>query len=413
MNFIKKYPKNLWILAIGMMINITGASFLWPLNTIYMTQQLGQTITTAGMVLMFHAGAGIIGNLLGGTLYDRIGGKWTILLGGLFGTACVFSLAFLNTWPFYVSLMIILGFSNGMVFPAMYAMAGGVWSEGGRKSFNVIYVSQNLGVAIGSALGGLVAQFSFTLVFLVNGLTFLGFIALIWFGVSERLALQPRAEALNDTEAESMDISRRLAKKRFTSLVILSLGFMMSWISYVQWQTSISVYMQDLGFSLASYSLLWTVNGLLILLAQPFSSLITERVLPSVRAQLLTGVVIFVFSLLILSQQQFYTGFIIGMVIMTIGEIFIWPAVPTAAQDLAPAGRSGFYQGVVGSSATAGRMLGPFIGGMLFEVYNPQIMLYGMVLFCGVAFICFSFYDRLSTSKKVTDGFDQVKTPNT
>jgi MFS family permease len=83
------------------------------------------------------------------------------------------------------------------------------------------------------------------------------------------------------------------------------------------------------------------------------------------------------------------------MVIMTIGEIFIWPAVPAAAQDLAPVGRSGFYQGVVGSAATAGRMLGPLAGGILFEMYNPQIMLYGMVLFCGLAFICFAFFDRL------------------
>lgn len=400
MKFIKRYPKSLWVLAIGMMINITGASFLWPLNAIYMTQQLGQTLSTAGMILMFHAGAGIFGNLLGGFLYDRIGGKWTIMLGVFIGMACVFSLAFFQAWPFYVTILIILGFGNGMVFPAMYAMAGGVWPEGGRKSFNVIYVSQNLGVAVGSALGGIVAQVSFTIVFIVNGLTFLIFMAIIWFGISERLALQPRAEVLIDLQTEEQAASRRLARRGFISLLILSLGFMACWVTYVQWQTSISVYMQELGFSLPSYSLLWALNGLLIILVQPFSTFITERVLPSVRSQLLIGVVIFIISLLVLSQQEAYSGFVMGMIIMTIGEIFIWPAVPTAAHELSPKGKSGFYQGVVGSSATAGRMLGPLVGGLLFELYNPQFMLYGMVLFCMVAFLCFSFYDHLLKGRK-------------
>lgn len=54
-------------------INITGASFLWPLNAIIMTQLLGQSLTASGAVLMLNAGAGVLGSLIGGRLYDRIG----------------------------------------------------------------------------------------------------------------------------------------------------------------------------------------------------------------------------------------------------------------------------------------------------------------------------------------------------
>lgn len=35
-------PKSVWWLVIGMALNITGSSFLWPLNTIYMKQELGK-----------------------------------------------------------------------------------------------------------------------------------------------------------------------------------------------------------------------------------------------------------------------------------------------------------------------------------------------------------------------------------
>ena len=33
-------PKSVWWLVIGMALNITGASFLWPLNTIFMKEEL-------------------------------------------------------------------------------------------------------------------------------------------------------------------------------------------------------------------------------------------------------------------------------------------------------------------------------------------------------------------------------------
>mgnify|MGYP007082580661 FL=1 len=38
-------PKSVWWLVIGMALNITGASFLWPLNTIYMKEELHKSLT--------------------------------------------------------------------------------------------------------------------------------------------------------------------------------------------------------------------------------------------------------------------------------------------------------------------------------------------------------------------------------
>ena len=38
----------------------------------------------------------------------------------------------------------------------------------GRQTFNAIYLAQNIGVALGAALGGFVAEFSFNFIFLAN-----------------------------------------------------------------------------------------------------------------------------------------------------------------------------------------------------------------------------------------------------
>lgn len=388
-----KYPRQLWILAIGLMINVTGTSFLWPLTTIYIGEVLGRSVTVAGFVLMCQAGAGMIGSLLGGTLYDRIGGRKAIVIGTSLATLSVFTIAFVHIWSIYIAMMILLGFSTGIIFPAVYAMAGGVWPEGGQKAFNLMYVSQNIGVALGSALGGIVAQYSFTFTFMVNGFTYILFSLLVWFGLSHYVAIQPRGVTSSDKHDRSNE-ERVNERRGFIALILLGIGFMACWITYVQWQTSISKYMTDMGYSLSQYSLVWTINGALIILIQPFSSVVIRRLIPNIKQQLIVGVSIFILAFLMLSRQEHYYGFLVGMGIMTLGEIFIWPGVPAAAAQLAPVGRKGFYQGVVNSFSTGGRMLGPLIGGLLYDHFNAQVMLYGMMGICMFALLSYLSYDR-------------------
>lgn len=87
-------PRTLWLLVIGMFINVTGASFLWPLNTIYIHQHLGKSLTAAGFVLMLNSGANVLGNLFGGYLFDKIGGFKTVVLGIVITFASLSGLVF-------------------------------------------------------------------------------------------------------------------------------------------------------------------------------------------------------------------------------------------------------------------------------------------------------------------------------
>lgn len=187
MPFWKRYPKNLKILIISMFINSTGMAFLWPLHTIYISKVMGRSLSEAGLVLMLHAAAEIVGSLLGGYLYDRIGAKKTLLFSVLATSLFVFILSIGLTWNTYIGVMVLLGICIGTIFPPIYALTGLVWTKGGRKSFDMIYLAQNLGVAIGSSLGGIVADFSFQWVFLINGISYLLFISILWFKLKEQV----------------------------------------------------------------------------------------------------------------------------------------------------------------------------------------------------------------------------------
>lgn len=378
-----------------MLINSTGMAFLWPLHTIYITQGMNRSLTDAGFVLMLHSAAEIVGSFLGGYLYDRIRGKRTLLYGGITSAVLLLVISMGLSWPAYILAMIFLGVGIGTVFPPIYALAGSVWEEGGRRSYNLMYLILNIGVAVGTALGGIVAQFSFRYVFWANAASYVVFLSIVWFFLKEP-QVQKSSEGWSRTTLRSI---RFYKTPGFISLLVVCVGFMFCWITYIQWQTTISSLMLQFGFSLASYSLLWTVNGLLIILLQPIIQWFMLRRNIGWGWQLEAGVVLYMITFLLLSQSQQYSGFLIGMMIMTIGEILIFPLVPAIADHLAPADRKGLYQGIVNGAANVGRTIGPLFGGLLLDSFVPSVFLYACAGVGGCALICFIAYQRLQYTK--------------
>ncbi|MFL6562033.1 MAG: MDR family MFS transporter [Bacillus sp. (in: firmicutes)] len=389
-------PRALWLLIIGMIVNVTGSSFLWPLNTIYIHDHLGKSLSVAGIVLMLNSAASVIGNLYGGSLFDKIGGYKSIILGITITLAALVGLTFWHGWPEYIIFQIIIGCGTGIIFPSMYAMAGSVWKEGGRKAFNAIYVAQNLGVAVGASLGGIVAAYSFQLIFLANTIMYVLFLLIALFGY-KGILVESGKLATTDSNVPSEN-----NRKNLYGLLILCTGYLLCWVAYVQWQTTIASYTQEIHISLTQYSLLWSINGALIVIGQPLLNGVLKHLNASLKLQMIIGIVIFIVSFLVAGKATMFSGFLVGMIILTIGEMFIWPAVPAVAFNLAPKGREGFYQGIVNSTATGGRMVGPIMGGIIVDIYNMSalfIVLIGLFL---IAIITTLVYDRILKTEMVS-----------
>lgn len=387
-------PRALWLLIVGMAVNMTGSSFLWPLNTIYIHDHLGKSLSVAGVVLMCNSAATVIGNLLGGSLYDKIGGYKTVLIGIGTTLAALICLSIWNSWPEYIIFLVGTGLGTGIIFPPMYAMAGSVWKEGGRKAFNAMYVAANLGVAIGSALGGFVADYSFQYIFIANTFMYFIFLCLAVFGYRGISVVNNKKM----TEAHPAEVKQN--KKNLRALLILCIGYLLGWAAYVQWSTTIAAYIQELHISLKQYGLLWTINGALIVFGQPVIKVFIKYFAKTLKTQMLIGMVVFIGSFLAVAYAHSFKGFVVGMIILTIGEMFVWPAVPTVAFQLAPKGREGFYQGFVNSTATGGRMLGPLAGGMLVDTYGMPMLFIVMIGLFIISFLTTFIYDHNLKEKK-------------
>ena len=381
-------PKQVWLLIIGMLVNVVGSSFLWPLNTIYMNEYLGQSLSMAGFVLMLNAGAGVIGNLIGGVLFDKIGGYWSIFTGSILSLISLVGLVLWHGWPTYVWFLILLGFSSGIVFPAMFALVGTVWPEGGRKAFNAIYLAQNLGVATGPALAGLVASYNMEAIFSINLAMYVVFFLIAAIGYRGLDKMGKGAEKKEET------VNKNASKAPFYSLLLVSSAFFLCWIAYSQWATNLSSHTQEMGLSLKQYSLLWTINGFMILLLQPLVSPLVRRWQNQIKMQLAFGILVMMFSFFIILFAESFTMFAASMIILTVGEVFVWPAVPTIASQLAPEGRDGFYQGIVNSASTLGKMIGPFIGGIVVDQYGIAALIFILCVLFIIAVIPAVFYDK-------------------
>ncbi|HCW8833457.1 TPA: MFS transporter [Staphylococcus aureus] len=370
-------PKSVWWLVIGMALNITGSSFLWPLNTIYMKQELGKSLTVAGLVLMINSFGMVIGNLLGGSLFDKLGGYKTILIGTFTCLCSTTLLNFFHGWPWYAVWLVMLGFGGGMIIPA-------------------IYLAQNIGVAVGAAMGGFVAEFSFNYIFLANLIMYVVFalVAVTQFNI------EINAKVKYPTH---LDITGKKNKARFISLVLICAMFAICWVAYIQWESTIASFTQSINISMAQYSVLWTINGIMILVAQPLIKPILYLLKGNLKKQMFVGIIIFMLSFFVTSFAENFTIFVVGMIILTFGEMFVWPAVPTIANQLAPDGKQGQYQGFVNSAATVGKAFGPFLGGVLVDAFNMRMMFIGMMLLLVFALILLMVFKENNTQPKKID----------
>ncbi|MEK5077726.1 MFS transporter [Solibacillus sp. FSL W7-1436] len=381
-------PKQVWFLIIGTFVNTVGNSFLWPLNSIYIHDHLGKSLTTAGIVLMLNSLAGVFGNLVGGYLFDRLGGYKAILIGVVFNLLSITLLTIWHDWPQYIIFLTMLGFSGGIVYPAIYAIAGSAWPEGGRRAFNSIFLANNVGVAIGPALAGIVADIKFDYVFSANLFFYAVFFVLV-ITTYKRFDMKGLT-----TKPFSGNETKRRNRGPIVAISILSISLIVCWLSYSQWSATISSYTQGLGMSLSEYSLLWTINGFMIVAVQPIIRPLVTRWENKIKHQLVLGLILMSLSYIVVYFAQDFKMFAAAMVILTFGEVFFTPVIPMIANKLAPHGQEGFYQGLVNSASTMGRMIGPVFGGLMVDLYGMQILMLILSLLIVMAIIPCLVFDR-------------------
>lgn len=387
-----KKEVSLIAVLLGSFFTSFGMSFIWPLTSVYLHDNLHISLTLVGLVLFFNSLASVIGNVVGGLGFDRRNPYYLMLAGGIVMTITLIILTlFHQAIPFAICLF-FLGLAAGWNGTLVSALGATLKRYDGRYVFNMIYFIQNFGIVIGSSVVGFLYDWDLHLPFLVSTIISLGFLAVVLIGYHP---LKVRRKATNTKEKQKVKI--KLPKMNHYLMTTLLLMLLITWTMYQQWGSNVSVYMTSLGIPFRYYSVLWTVNAGLILLIQFFivryGQYIKNHFMP-----IYIGILMFAFSFVVLSVAKQYYLFVTAMVLLTIGEALAFPQVPVIVNRITPEGVKGKYLGLVNSFGSAGRAISPLFGGLMIETFSYRT-LFIVAVFFNLAILLVVWFARQKTQE--------------
>lgn len=358
---LRQFPRPVWILFAGTFLNKFGA-FVIPFLSLYMTRR-GFSVTQAGVAMGAYGAGHFLACAIGGHLADSIGRRPTLVL-SMFSTAFVMlTLSFARSFELIVALTMLAGLTGELYRPACSALLADLVPQGQRiRAFAAYRIAFNAGWALGPATAGLILKYSFTWLFIGDALTSLayGIIALLF------LPKGLKSERKEAGWAEAAAVMRR--DRKFQRLVLSSL---LIGLVFFQMVSTFGLHVTHLGFSAATYGLLLSVNGLLVVLFELPLTMVSQRFgfeRSMILGYILTGIGF--------GGNAFATtipGMIGCMMIWSVGEMLTMPVAVAQIADLAPAHMRGRYMGAFGFTWASALMLGPIIGTTLFR-FHPAAL---------------------------------------
>ncbi|MCT2887970.1 MFS transporter [Levilactobacillus brevis] len=371
---MRKLIRQLWpLLMLGFLIN-TAYSVMWPLTTIYLHNQLRLNLVVSGLILAAYSGCNVLGGYLGGVLADRYSAKRVgeVMLLGLLVDAAVG--IFYNGLIAYPIVLVIFGLLTGGMLTLISALTAQL-SHADSRLFNLLYIFINLGLVVGTASIGFLFHHSLRPIFGLLLICYGGAIGL-WHwraGTYEQQAEIP--VTVRDEPAEAT------ATLPFSPLMIVGLlvSLVFMWLTYAQWMSNVSVYIQAEGLGIKLYSYLWVYNGILLMVVQAVMARFSQP--RFLMRQIIGGLLAIGGSFLLLTLTSGTGALFAAMTLLTLGEAIYVPGVP-ALINAQTVGDEGRYQGLVNACSSLGKAVGPVVGGLVIGQFASF-----SVLFLGCAVV--------------------------
>lgn len=360
------FDPKLWILVAGRFVTSCGHSISFPFFAIYVHLTLGVPMTIVGAIIFASGLVGAFSKMLGGMLADRVGRKRVMVVALALRSVAICALGLLAlrpdpAWP-AIAILFICSTANGFAFDsACHAMVADLADPRRRiYGYSLMRIGGNLGWGIGAIFGGLLGAFGFAAMFFTTaGVTALacGFLVVL---ARESLRAAPR-------EGKGPPVPV-LDCFRVPGFLGLCAGALLISVVMAQLIAPLSVYAKsDLGLTVRSTGMLFTINGLLIALLQfPAARLISRMRLSTA---LVGGSLLYAVGFALVGKAWGFWSAAACVVVVTAGELFVAPSVISLPANLAPADRRGRYLGVYGFFEMLGRCLGPLLGGVMLDAF--------------------------------------------
>jgi MFS family permease len=358
---LRALPPAAWILFGGTFINRFG-TFVIPFLILYLTR-IGFTSAQAGLAVGAYGIGLLVASSAGGHLADRIGRRDTIVLSMFGSAASMLALSQARSYPAIVVLACVTGSLSELYRPASYALVSDLVAEVHRvTAFGVYRFAVNLGVAVGLATAGFLADYSFLLLFIGDAATSIVYGLIALFALPQGLRTYVKSERTGEALRAAV---------RDKPFIIFLLATLCITIVDFQMGSTFALHVKSLGFPSRTYGLLISTNGLLIVLFELAITQWSRRFQP--RPMIALGYLLAGLGFALTGIARTVPALAATVVIWTLGEMISSPVAGAYAVQLAPEQYRGRYLGLFMTMWSLGMMIGPPAGTLLFE-RNPAFV---------------------------------------
>lgn len=339
-----------------------GFSSIWIYSALYLRTSIGLTLLQDGLVITVGSAMAALFQIYGGILSDKFGYKRTIIV-SFIATFILYVILILdstarNSQIAYPLVFVALMISNTVQMPATNAIVSQS-SDVKLKGFSVLRIGNNIGWGIGPAIGGfLISLYGFYFLFLFAMVTSIAGL-LLTFPVEDRKEVRNAVIKFN-------------AANRF--LIIMSFVALLLFIVQAQETITLSNYAKVLrGMDYDQLGILYLVNGLVVILTQGIVYKGSRKI--GNYSSVIIGGFLYSFGFFSFSFFSSFNGMLLSTVILTFGEDFAFPAGLAMVSLISRPENLGRNMGTYNAFISAGRAIGPLLGGLVLSFsVNPYVI---------------------------------------
>jgi predicted MFS family arabinose efflux permease len=393
--------RSTWLLAVVMLINRCGTMVV-PFLTMYMTQYIGVGIGKAGIVMSLFGAGSVIGALLGGKITDKVGFYYVQMVALAGGGLLFILLGLIKSYTGICITTFFLSMINEAFRPANSVAVAHYSSEENRtRSFALNRLAVNMGWAIGSAMGGLIASKSYQLLFWVDGITN------ILAAIMLYLLLAPSKN--NATSKKQLSVYKGptvYQDKEYLFFIGLQVLFAMC---FFQLFTILPVYYKtQLHLSESFIGLVMAVNGLLIVAIEMVVVYRLDGRWP--RLNIISfGVLLVGLAFVLLNVGIISAAFIalLSIVVVTIGEMLSMPFMNSYWISRTNNNNRGQYAGLYTTSWAVAQIAGPMAGSQIAEHFSYRLLWWLTGALCVVVSTAYYWMQKRGNKKLPTTAMGQ------
>jgi predicted MFS family arabinose efflux permease len=384
-----------WLLGAVILINRSGYMAV-PFMSLYVTQYLKRPASDAGLIITLFGVGSILGAATGGTLTDKIGYRPVQIFAAIISGSFFLLFAGVTHFSTLCLLSVVISFFSEAFRPANFTAIAAYAKPGTEtRSYSLNRLAINLGWAVGSSIGGLLASINYKLLFLVDGsISILAGLGILWLLPSGKGFTKMAKEKRRGIKVRKPWQDALFMRFLFLTTIFATCFFLMFRVGPLffkeVWHMNESLIGLLLGF-----------NGILIALVEMVLISRIEKKRPPLHFVIIGVLCIALsFLFLILPASLSLMAAFCSISLFTIGEMYSLPFINTFVISRADELNRGQYAAGYTLCWSVAQVIGPAGGFYLAERWGYNTL---WLLLCLLLFACAFAYSTLHRKAKLRE----------